>query len=341
MGNNIRISEQELFYTYHEILKKHGVEEEEAKTIAQVFTDNTKAGVITHSISRFPLMIKYLDDGVIKPEAKPKLVSSFMAIEKWDADFGFGIISAMFCMNRAIDLAQKFGLGATVSVHSNHWMRPGYYGFMAAEKGFIGICWTTTKKNMVPWGGTEPQIGNNPIVMAVPRENGHMVLDTSMAQYSWGKINDYAANNKVLPTIGGYDLDGYPTDDPNKIKASGKAIPAGFWKGSSMSIVLEAIAAALGQNATVAQQTGNETAETDMTQIFIAINPRCINENYNDNYLDAIANDLNSCIPKEENGFVRYPGQGAEILTRQSENLGILVPKRAWEVLENMRSDRK
>ena len=152
MGENVYINDKELFETFLKVLLSHGVKEDEAKSLATVFTQNAADGVISHSVSRFPLMISYLDRGIIKPGTLPKIISSSETIEKWDAGFGFGITSASFCMERAIELASKHGVGIVVSLHSNHWMRPGYYGWKAADNGYIGICWTTTRKNLVPSG---------------------------------------------------------------------------------------------------------------------------------------------------------------------------------------------
>ena len=55
------------------------------------------------------------------------------------------------------------------SRNTNHWMRGGSYGWQAADAGVIGICWTNTLANLPPWGAADPRIGNNPLIIAVPR----------------------------------------------------------------------------------------------------------------------------------------------------------------------------
>lgn len=326
MGEDVYISEQKLKDTFKTILMSRNVEKQEADEIATVFTCNARDGVISHSVSRFPLMMEYLDKEIIKPGVKPTLVSSFGALEKWEAGFGFGITSAKHCMCRAMELAKQYGIGLTVSVHSNHWMRPGYYGHMAADKGLIGICWTTTKKNLVPWGADEPAVGNNPLVIAVPREKGNVVFDSSMAQYSWGQISENAADGKKLPTLGGYDQNGNLTDDPQEILKTFKAMSAGFWKGTALSIILESAACTIGQSDTVRDNDHYGDIETNMTQVFLAINPKAINGTYSDDKTDRIISRL------REKG-VRYPGEKAAKHREQSESKGIQIPKRAWEKL--------
>ena len=58
-------------------------------------------------------------------------------------------------------------------------MRGGTYGWQAADAGLIGICWTNTMPNLPPWGAEVPRIGNNPLVVAVPRPDGHVVLEVT------------------------------------------------------------------------------------------------------------------------------------------------------------------
>src|SRR5699024_4199218 len=99
-------------------------------------------------------------------------------------------------------------------------------------EGKIAVCFTNTKPNMPPWGGRENRIGNNPFVAAIPRENGHVVLDMAMSQFALGKINSYKLNDELLPFSGGWDKNGNLTNEPEKISASGIALPAGYWKGS-------------------------------------------------------------------------------------------------------------
>jgi 3-dehydro-L-gulonate 2-dehydrogenase len=85
-------------------------------------------------------------------------------------------------------------------------MRGGTYGWQAAEAGVIGICWTNTMPNLPPWGGGEPCLGNNPLVIAVPRKGGHVVLDMAMSQFSYGALESYRSRGEMLPVDGGFDV---------------------------------------------------------------------------------------------------------------------------------------
>ena len=72
----------------------------------------------------------------------------------------------------------------------------------------IGICWTNTMPNLPPWGGLDPVLGNNPLVFAVPRAKGHVVLDMAMSQFSYGTLESYRKRGEQLPVDGGFDAGG-------------------------------------------------------------------------------------------------------------------------------------
>src|SRR5699024_5759748 len=101
------------------------------------------------------------------------------------------------------------------------------------------------------WGGKDRRIGNNPLIMAIPRKEGHIVADIAMSQFSYGKIEEYKFKNQDLPVPGGYDTKGDISHDPVEIEKTWRVLPIGFWKGSGLSIVLDLIASVLsGGNST-------------------------------------------------------------------------------------------
>jgi 3-dehydro-L-gulonate 2-dehydrogenase len=184
-------------------------------------------------------------NGSVDLHARPERVSAHGGLERWDGRAGPGNLNAAACMQRAIELSREHGLGAVALGNTNHWMRGGSYGWQAAEAGVIGICWTNTMANLPPWGATVPLVGNNPLVIAVPRPDGHVVLDMAMSQFSYGALAAYRSRDEALPVIGGYGPDGEPTRDAAAIEATGRLLPIGFWKGSGLALLLDMVAALL------------------------------------------------------------------------------------------------
>src|SRR6185312_8910096 len=135
-------------------------------------------------------------------------------------------------MERAIDLSREHGIGCVALRNTTHWMRGGTYGWQAADAGMIGICWTNTMPNLPPWGDTVPRLGNNPLIVAVPRAGGHVVLDMAMSQFSYGALAAYRKRGELLPVDGGFDTAGNLTRDPGAIDRAQPPLPIGYWKGS-------------------------------------------------------------------------------------------------------------
>src|ERR1035437_10196348 len=103
-------------------------------------------------------------------------------------------------------------MGCVALANTNHWMRGGTYGWQAAEAGAIGICWANTMPNLPPWGGVEPALGNNPLVIAVQRAGEHVVLYMAMSQFSYSTLESYKNQGEMLPVDGGFRSEEHTSD---------------------------------------------------------------------------------------------------------------------------------
>ena len=253
------------------------------------------------------------------------------AIERWDGNLAPGILNAAFCMDRAIALAKENGIGCVAIRNTNHWMRGGTYGWQAAEAGCISISFTNTIANLPPWGGIDPRLGNNPLVIAVPRKGGHVVLDMAVSQYSYGKLMQYKAAGDELPLPGGYDSNGRLSTDPAAIMASQRPLPVGFWKGAGLSLVLDLLVTVLSKGRSTGKITQGDK-ESGVSQVFICI--RLDGDAQVDHLIEEIiAYTKTSRI--EEGNKIQYPGE--RTLNTRNRNLreGIPVDEVIWQkVLE-------
>jgi 3-dehydro-L-gulonate 2-dehydrogenase len=323
----------ELKAEFYRVLTKLGFKEEKAEFCAQIFAENSRDGVYTHGLNRFPAFVKHVKTGLISLDAKPVLVNSMGAIEQWDGNLAAGILNAKFCMDRAIALAGENGIGCVAIKNTNHWMRGGTYGWQAADAGFIGICITNSIANMVPWGGTTVALGNNPLIIALPRKDGHVVLDMAISQYSKGKVLQYQSFNEELPFVGGYDNNGKLTKDPDAIVESKRLLPIGLWKGSALSMVLDMLVSALSLGKNVKQITdqGNESAAS---QVFIAIKP------FDDEQVNQLVNEVveftRSSPPTDPDKPVLYPGENTLQTRNKSLEKGVFVDEKIWQEVKGL-----
>ncbi|WP_174819864.1 3-dehydro-L-gulonate 2-dehydrogenase [Paenibacillus koleovorans] len=327
----LRIPFEDVKHRLETVLLQEGFTPERAARCALMFTQTSCDGVYSHGLNRFPAFVGFIRKGIIEVNAEPVLTDALGAIERWDGQCGPGNLNATFAMDRAIALSKQYGLGAVALRRTNHWMRAGTYGWQAAEAGCIGICWTNTMPNMPPWGGRESKLGNNPLVLAVPREEGPVVLDIAMTQYSYGKLSTYVLSGDSLPYDGGYDEDGQLTRDPAAIAKSRRPLPIGYWKGSGLALMLDLIAVMLSGGLST-QDIGKLENEHSVSQIFLAFDYEKLPEHSAlQQRVNGILNDMKSSLPIEESGRIRYPGESILTTRETNRRLGIPVDETIWD----------
>ena len=249
-----------------------------------------------------------------------------------DAHFGIGPINAENAMARAVELSREHGIACVAVRNTNHWLRPGRYGWQAANAGVIGMCWSNTINNMPAWGAEDPRLGNNPIVLAIPREKGSVVVDMAMTQFAFGKLELAKLSGEQLPMYGGYDSEGRLTTDPAEIQKTRRALPIGYWKGSSMSMALDMIASATALGRTTAMIAADSNVEHGLTQIFIALNFRAaVDAKRADEILDTAVDYMLGSTPVDPQKPVRYPGQNVEKTRRKNLENGVPIHEETWE----------
>lgn len=332
-----RVPYETLRAEFERVLRKKGLSPERAFEASEIFAQNSLAGVPSHGLNRFPVVADLLGSGEIDPNAEAERVMGFGAMERWDGKRGFGPLNARKAMARAIELAKEFGIGLVALGNNNHWMRGGTYGWQAADAGCIGICWSNTCPNMPAWGAKDNRIGNNPLVIAVPRSDGeHIMVDCAMSQYSYGKMETEKLAGRKLAVPGGYDRDGKLTDDPAEIELTRRTLPMGFWKGSGLSILLDMVATILTDGNSVGK-IGTFRKEVGLTQIMIAIDPSKFQDaSVTDRIITEIESYTNASEPAEEGGKARCPGSAECARRRENMELGVPVDEGKWELVKSL-----
>ncbi len=330
-NNFIQISGQQMQQRFAAILLSLGFTNERADECAAIFTNNSIDGIYTHGVNRFPRFVQYVKDGYVLPNETPSLKNKFGGIEQWDGNLGPGPLNAQHATNTAMNLAQQHGIGCVALANTNHWMRGGTYGWQAAKAGFVFIGWTNTTAIMPAWGATDPKLGNNPLVFALPFKHEAIVLDMAMSQYSYGAMELAVLKNEQLPVAGGYDDEGALTNDPAAILSSKRPLPIGYWKGAGLALLLDILATVLSGGLSVHEITA-KAAECSLSQVFIAIDiSKLGNHSLITKTLETILEDYQRSVVQTTSKKITYPGQ--RVLQTRQNNLanGIPVIKKVWE----------
>jgi 3-dehydro-L-gulonate 2-dehydrogenase len=321
---------------FNRILLNLGFSEERAEECAEIFTLNSLEGVYSHGVNRFPRFAKNVREGFVKPNAEPELVHKAGSIEQWKGNLGPGPLNATFATERAMSLASEGAIGMVGLGNTNHWMRAGYYGWMAARRGYVFMCWTNTCPNMPAWGAKDPKLGNNPLVIAVPYGKDAIVLDMAMSLYSYGKIESYSNEKKKLPYPGGFNKAGELTDSPDEILESWRILPTGYWKGSGLSLLLDILAAVLSGGLST-HEVKSCSSEYNVSQVFIAIDiQKLANFPSIENTVRNIIDDLHKSVPADGKSGIRYPGENVASIREENLRNGIPVMREIWEKIKSL-----
>ena len=331
----IRIPFPDMKSTFKRILIQLNFNKDKADKCAEIFATNSLEGIYSHGVYRFPRFVSYIQKKYVIPAAEPELVHAIGALEQWKGNLGPGPLNAQICVNRAIEIAGKNGIGCVAIGNTNHWMRGGAYGWQAAKKGYVFIGWTNTEKNMPAWGAKESRLGNNPLVFAVPYKDEAIVLDFAMTQFSYGKMEATKLAGKKLPFAGGFNKEDELTTNPGEILETMRGLPIGYWKGAGLSLLLDILATILSAGLSTNKLSQLE-AEYGVSQVFIAIDIKKLsNFPAIENTITEIITDVKSSIPIANNDSIRYPGE--RVVETRKENLerGIPVNKKVWETILN------
>ncbi len=330
----MRVSYQELTAKFEQVLSKRVPDQNIVKQCAREFADTTAYGVMSHGVNRFPVFVGAMDRGEVKPIVDPVKVSSMgPCMELWDAKYGIGNLTAKRMMDHACDMAEDKGVGVVALRHANHWMRGGSYGYQAAKRGFIGICWTNSTAVMPAWGTKECCLGTNPLSIGVPSDPITLV-DSSMSMFSYGKLQLYRLAGKTLPIDGGFDDEGNLCRDPGTLEKNKRILPMGYWKGSGLSIIFDMILVAMSGGLGVPEVT-KQGVETGISQIFIAFKPLLQGDELKER-MSAISDFVLQAQKAEGFDSVHIPGHKLEERYAKTIAEGVEVSEEIWGKIQQL-----
>ena len=317
------------------LLLSRACPEPHAETVAHEIARNSLEGVYTHGINRFPRLMQAIDDGVVRLGVQALPVAGFGALERWDGQMGLGVVNATLAMARATALARQHGIGLVALRNTNHWMRAATYGYQACDEGMAALCFTNTMPNMPAWGALDARLGNNPLVLALPRTGGHVVLDMATSQFSYGALELARLEGRQMPIDAGYDTQGHLTRDPAKIIQSKRILPMGYWKGAGLSQLLDLFAGCLSLGNTTLGIGRLPGDEHGLSQVFMAIHYATLGGKAE---ADAIMADTLAWVaasePDGHSGAIRWPGSRVPALREANLREGIPVDERVWATVQ-------
>lgn len=331
----MRLSSEQLNELITAKLHKAGLTEEHARGVADVLVHADARGVHSHGAMRVEYYAERIAKGGLNANPEFTFEKTGPATAIFDGDNGVGHVAAKLAMDEAIQMAKENGVAVVGVRRIGHSGALSYFVQQAANENMIGISLCQSDPMVVPFGGSEPYYGTNPIAFAAPGKNGeNITFDMATTVQAWGKILHARSKNESIPDTWAVDSEGHPTTDPFKVNA---LVPIAGPKGYGLMMmvdVLSGILLGLPFGNKVSSMYHDLTEYRNLGQLHIVINPEFFTGL--STFQESIATtmkDLNNIKPAPGFDHVSYPGQRSAEREKQYEENGIEIVDNIYEYL--------
>jgi len=288
-----------------DLLARLGLREADAALVAETLVEADLRGVSSHGVQRLTAYANGLRRGsiVAQPEITAVQDSGWALV--LDGGGGMGQLAAQAGMRLALERAAESGHGAVSVRNSTHCGAMAYYAMQAPNQKAIGFAATNAGMNMMPSGGREKMVGNNPLAYAIPtgRETP-IVLDMATSVVAGGKLDVARLKGEPIPLGWALDKEGNPTTDPVAAR-QGALLPLGGPKGYGLALVLDVLCGVLSGG-----RFGKGLGRPGSSHFFEVYQIEAFTP-YDDfiTRMSELVDQLHNCPPAEGSSGVMLPGE--------------------------------
>ena len=317
-------------------MMKAGLPEDQSEIVSEILTWSDERGYHSHGAVRVEYYSERIAKGgwTLNPNFKYEITGPCSAI--FDGDNASGYVAVKYATEKAINMARENGVAVVGVKNIAHSGALGYYTEMVADQDMIAITFCQSDPRVVPYGGTEPYYGTNPISFAVPTSDERkVVFDMATTVQAWGKILDKRSRHERIPDTWAVDKNGVPVTDPHKVNA---LVPIAGAKGYGLMMMVDIFAGVLlgvpfGRY--VSSMYYDLSKGRGLGQLIIVINPeKFIGITAFKKAMSQICDELGEMPAAPGFDKVYYPGERAEIRKeKQMATGGIDIADDIYEYL--------
>jgi LDH2 family malate/lactate/ureidoglycolate dehydrogenase len=247
--------------------------------IASALIEADLRGVSSHGVMLVPMYVDRLNAGGVTRERGLAILHDVGAAVVADARGGMGQLSSPRAIGLAVERAGRYGIGLVSVRNAHHFGAASRWAMQAADAGCLGIAMSNTTPLMPAPGGAERVVGNNPLAIAVPTEDGpEIVLDMALSAVALGKIRLAASAGRPIPETWATDQSGLPTTDP-EAAVLGMLLPAAGHKGFGLALMIDVLTGVLsggGWGDQVRPLYREPDQPNDCAHLFLVIDPELL-----------------------------------------------------------------
>ena len=264
-----------------------GLREDHADQTAEILTWAHERGFASHGAVR----VEYYCERIFKGGITHEPNITWNQTGPCSGIIGYWV--ATKATEKAIEMAKENGVAIVGMANVSHTGAIGYYTEMCAKEGLAAITFCQSDPMAVPYGGTEPYYGTNPISFACPTA-------------------DKRSQGAEIPADWAVDEDGAPVTDPHKVNA---LVPIAGAKGYGLMMMVDIFSGVLlgvpfGKHVSSMYHDCSKGRELGQTIIVIDPERFCGAEQFKKN-MSQTCDELNAMRPAPGFDKVYYPGQRA------------------------------
>lgn len=333
----MKVTEEALTKLITDKLNSAGLSKEHAEGVADVLVHADLRGVHSHGAMRVDYYAERIAKGGINTNPNFNFEKTGPSSAIFHGDNGVGHVAAKRAMDHAIEMAKDSGIAVVGVREISHSGALSYYVQQAAREDLIGLSVVQSDPMVVPFGGSEPYYGTNPIAFAAPGKNNETItFDMATTVQAWGKILHARSKGESIPDTWAVDKDGKPTTDPFKVNA---LLPIAGPKGYGLMMmvdILSGILLGLPFGNKVSSMYHDLSEGRNLGQLHIVINPTYFTDltTFKENISQTMS-DLNHIKPAPGFERVLYPGQDTTIVEQKTKVDGIEIVDDVYDYLES------
>lgn len=153
-------------------LTRHGADIFPAMEVAKAVRRAEECGNPSCGLAHLEYDCEQLLSQRVSGRAVPKAVPILPGVVHVDAGFGFAQPAFAVGLPNAVEAATSYGVSVIAVSRAHTCTMLRYFTEQIAQRGLIGIGFTTASGTVAPPGGRFPVLGTNPIAMSVPDQSG-------------------------------------------------------------------------------------------------------------------------------------------------------------------------
>jgi LDH2 family malate/lactate/ureidoglycolate dehydrogenase len=326
-------------------LAKVGLPQSDAETCAELMVRADLLGADGHGVFRLPQYVRRIKGGAVNVNPKVRIAREAAGMALVDGNNGMGHVVMSFATKAAIEKAKSAGAAWVGVRNSNHAGPASLYAAMPLAHDMIGLYLAVGNANhMAPWGGIDLLLSTNPIAVAVPGNDGAIVLDMATSVAAYGKVKTAAQRGEAMPEGWMIDRQGRPLTDPKRAD-EGMLVPIGGYKGYGLALVFGLLAGTLN-GAAMGSDTvdfnADDTTPTNTGHAIVALSIAAFGEI--DDFkrrVDKIAREIRRSKPLPGVARVWLPGDQSRAKFEERSQNGIPVPAALRASLDKLASELK